>query len=511
MDFSDKELSKFDFSISLIIIFNPKLLPKVPKPSEADYQDTKLLFYYPDESTRQEEKRNQVGLVEGSYHFWDLFSTVANEDILGQSGGFQIIYLQDYVHVLKEVENDFWLFFVLKPVVTGVTLKTIENDYLNIQSFSYAEEGFSEENLKKFIGNFYQNFFLFHGSFSSYFLMEVNEMNKEFNALMREFVRNYLNMNSTNGQILNILKYNFTGVNYSPIDKKKFLSMQYLINIMQSIEKKLEHFALFYSGYLIFSTFDQKDLQLLYDYFYVSNTACEIDQGKIANKFEKSMKNDEKSNNNNVFYGVLNKPIGFPNGFLYGPINLNDQKTANGSKNEEIVVFSPVIHIHDPNKKSLIKQRLFAFLDKNLLLLMTCDSEESVEKLKFLELQTAILANSEKLSQNLEKQLLKIAGQSENYRMVYFNKMNLALKVSNKISISALDFETLKFIDEIKTELEKNNKMFICFKKSTNFWIYGLKGNSRIVAFLIPANISFQKVEEEKEEIIKFFFSNIFL
>ena len=89
--------------------------------------------------------------------------------------------------------------------------------------------------------------------------------------------------------------------------------------------------------------------------------------------------------------------------------------------------------------------------------------------------------------------------------------MNLALKLSNKISIPTLDFETLKFIDDIKTELEKNNKLFVCFKKSMNYWIYGLKGNSRIVAFLIPGNVSFQKVEEEKDEIIKFFFSNIFI
>jgi hypothetical protein len=326
--------------------------------------------------------------------------------------------------------------------------------------------------------------------------------------MMRDYVKNYLLLNSNSGQILNILKYDFTGVNYSPIDKKKFLSMQYLINILQSIEKKLEHFALFYSGYLIFSTFDQKDLQLLYDYFYVSNNSCEIDLGKIMNKFEKI--NFEERENSTI-YGILNKPIGFPNGYLYGPLNLGDSKNVNGNKNDELVVFSPIISIFDPNKKMVIKHNLFTFFDKNLLLLMTCDINVSIEKSKFLDLQVAINTNSEKLSQNLEKQLLKIANQNETYRMIYFNSMNLALKLSNKISIPTLDFETLKFIDDIKTELEKNNKLFVCFKKSMNYWIYGLKGNSRIVAFLIPGNVSFQKVEEEKDEIIKFFFSNIFI
>ena len=142
MDFSEKELAKFDFTISLVLLFNPKLVPKVPKPSESDFQDTKLLFYYPEDLVKPEEKRNQVGLIEGSYHFWDIFSSSPNNENSNQANGFQIIYLEDYIHILKEVENDFWLFLVIKPVLTGITLKSIDNEYLNLQSFSYSETFF---------------------------------------------------------------------------------------------------------------------------------------------------------------------------------------------------------------------------------------------------------------------------------------------------------------------------------------------------------------------------------
>lgn len=508
MDFSDKELSKFDFSISLVILFNPKLVPKTVKPSESDYQDTKLLFYFPD-AIQPEEKRNQVGLVEGSFHFWDMFGDSFNENEATQAPASQILYLDDYIHILKEVEKDFWLFIVIKPLVPGNSIKATDAEYLNSQVLTFTESTFSEENCFKFISHFYQTFFLFHGSFTSYFSVPENTMRPEFVPLMKDYMKNYLLLNSFSGETLNLLKYDFTGVNYSPIDKKKFLSLQYLINIVQSIERNLEHFALFYSGYLIFSTFDQKDLQLLYDYFYVTNNACEIDQTKIINKFEK-VKFEEKQGNY-PFYGVINRPSTFPNGFLYGPVNLPDPKTINGNKNSDLIIFSPIISIFDPVRKSVVRHNLFAFFERNLLLLMTSNFENPIEKIKFIEIQNTIQANSEKLAQNMEKQLTKLASQNETFRMVYFNKMNLALKISNKISLSALDFETVKYIDEIKTELEKNNRVSFCLKKSVNFWIYGLKGNSRIVAFLIPGNVSFQKVEEEKEEIQNFFFSNIFI
>lgn len=503
MDFSDKEISKFEFSIALMMIFNPTLTPKMNKPSESDFQDAKLLFYYPDEGIRQEEKRNQVGLVEGSYHFWDIFETpIENQK---ENLGFQIIYLRDYIHILKEVEKNFWLFIVIKPVLQANAIKLIENDYLNTQSFNYNENCFNEENCKKFIEHVYQSFFLFYGSFNSYFIAENNEMSSEFIEITKAFYKSYAVINSQNAQNLNLLKYNLTGVNYSPIDKKKFLSLQYLMNILQAIEGKLEHFALFYSGYYVFSTLDQKDLQILYDYFYSTYNSCEIDNAKIFNKFEKLKAP-------NIFYGFLNKTNINNSGFLYGPTNLAESKSVNGSKIEEnIQLFSPTFNLFDPLKKKIIKQKAFVFYDKNLLLLMTCDPEATIEKAKLLDIQKAIFTNSEKVSQNLSKQLVKITGQLENYRMIYFNKMNLALKMSNKISFASLDFETLKFIDDIKNELETNHNCFVSMKKSLNFWVYGIKGNSRIVTFLISVNVPFQKVEEEKEEIMKFFFSNIFL
>jgi hypothetical protein len=47
----------FQFTIDSFFIYDPTLLPSKPKPIEEDYQDAKLLFYYP-KAVPIESKRN---------------------------------------------------------------------------------------------------------------------------------------------------------------------------------------------------------------------------------------------------------------------------------------------------------------------------------------------------------------------------------------------------------------------------------------------------------------------
>ena len=53
------------------VLFNPRLLPSssIPKPQEEDFQDAKLLYYYPQEELK-DQKRNVVGLIEGNLLFY---------------------------------------------------------------------------------------------------------------------------------------------------------------------------------------------------------------------------------------------------------------------------------------------------------------------------------------------------------------------------------------------------------------------------------------------------------
>jgi hypothetical protein len=77
----EPQIPSFQFSIDCLFIYDPTLLPSKPKPIEEDYQDAKLLFYYP-KSVPVESKRNQVGLTEGNIAFFQNFGKKCNRGIV---------------------------------------------------------------------------------------------------------------------------------------------------------------------------------------------------------------------------------------------------------------------------------------------------------------------------------------------------------------------------------------------------------------------------------------------
>ena len=60
----------FEFKIKNVIIFDPRMWPDKRKAEEFEIQDSKLLYYFP-QNADQNEKRNHVGLQEGSLMYWD--------------------------------------------------------------------------------------------------------------------------------------------------------------------------------------------------------------------------------------------------------------------------------------------------------------------------------------------------------------------------------------------------------------------------------------------------------
>ena len=55
---------------------------------------------------------------------------------------------------------------------------------------------------------------------------------------------------------------------YAPIEKNIFLTLQYLINILSSIDDNIKHYMIFYAGYFIYSSMMHTNAHMLYDYFF---------------------------------------------------------------------------------------------------------------------------------------------------------------------------------------------------------------------------------------------------
>lgn len=59
------------------------------------------------------------------------------------------------------------------------------------------------------------------------------------------------------------------------------------MNILQTIDKNISHFLVFYSGYFMYSSIQRKDALNLYNYFFAGMNPLETDDKKIFNKFTK--------------------------------------------------------------------------------------------------------------------------------------------------------------------------------------------------------------------------------
>ena len=91
--------------IGSVFIIDPTLLPKGPgKPSEEDFTDCKIHFFYPS-SMDIHEQRKQVGISEGIVNFFKPFSE--NE------APIECIATSTHTHVLSQVEKNIWLNVVI--------------------------------------------------------------------------------------------------------------------------------------------------------------------------------------------------------------------------------------------------------------------------------------------------------------------------------------------------------------------------------------------------------------
>jgi hypothetical protein len=73
-------LNALKFKLDSLLIYNPTFLPKKKKPFDEDFQDAKLLYYYPCSKDDQNKRRNYVGLCEGTIQFIEIMNYNKNKN-----------------------------------------------------------------------------------------------------------------------------------------------------------------------------------------------------------------------------------------------------------------------------------------------------------------------------------------------------------------------------------------------------------------------------------------------
>eukprot|EP00439_Symbiodinium_sp_Y106_P066137 s3879_g10.t1 len=120
-------------SRAAFFIFNPSLVPKEPKPTEEAIQDAKIIYYSPS-CAPIEEKRSQVGMVEGLISFTAQFS--------GPEGPLRHIRTKQLAFSVLEVEPQIWMVLVMRHAMVNAETRPAGEQKLD-------EDGLPESTLQE--------------------------------------------------------------------------------------------------------------------------------------------------------------------------------------------------------------------------------------------------------------------------------------------------------------------------------------------------------------------------
>ena len=429
---------------------------------------------------------------------------------------FQLVNTNQYAYIVYNFEDTLWICFIVKNLIGEPSYYSVDEktySYIAPDTFKVERPVLTETLALKFAEHFISFFELFYGKINNYVNREEQKMSESFAPIFERYVINYRKLNSLNLPRINFSRYSDQYLNYAPIDKKVFMSIHYLIDVLRNIDSNIKHQIVFYNGYFIGSTFEMKIVQAFYDYLYIGGDTLAIDPNKVFTKFGSLTSSQQQEAQ--ITYG-LRIAIKNNKGYLTGYFETNETKNkmmmepiedkndSKENKNED--EFIPVVHLHrlgDPNHYKLV-----TYYEGGLTVLMFYDPNQKVDHEKLNEIQFAISKNITKLIGNLDKQIKRIYVQEDISKLVYENHCNFALRAS-RMFLKTIEESPSRMILYMKEKFSTDKSCRSIISKCYGTWVYARMFNQRRVFMLLNPMSSMAKIEEEKERLIEYNFSNI--
>jgi len=500
-------------------IINPSLKPNKPHPIEEDHQDAKLLFYHPEEF-QINDKRSHVGISEGVVQFFGLFA---------ETKGYMVINSQNYTHVMKEVEPNYWLNLI----------------FFHRELFDQAEAELGSKPPTKFaqiedsfyeviISHCYSLYCLFHCSFDKLFKEQSRE---DASVLLKDFFVTYAK-EYVNSNTIDYFPWNFNGFCYCPIDKKNFMRTQLFLNRIKEKFTFVKYTLLLYSNYMIFNDMPSAYAKVLYTYL----TGVTERRPKVKPKlfsYDSPAMNEfrskrEKALSSNPSSGAEKKAEVIPidsepysaafkfwqietsdkNGFLLGPsVASSVQNPAVPAPIQNIYVYMPKIYIEGQS------YRLCIYTVVGLIVCLVLeDKEELLTDLKLLnKLSNHLKRKAIDLCRILMQSIKKNEDLPDAYQYYYYNYVNNAIKISSKLTNEELrKYELSVILNNLHECMNPNSRLgkdntTLCAYKTKDYWIVTFKILDREICVLLSPMLSIEKVEEERLKFKQMYFSSIFV
>ena len=465
-------------SFKTCFIFNPNLKSNKKKPTDDDKQDAKLLIYYPscDEIIA---KRSNMGIIEGTIQFNHSFNNIKEKEKSEKyknKNEFLLTELNSTFYFAQKFENEYYIALMVEKKTK--TLNINENVNHRVCIF------------KEILNNFYNYFYLFHGSFKDIFF--PNNQDIRDNELL------YTNIKTTFSDFITcyfdfIGDFDATKIYQSPIlDGILYSSTPTYANLLFSILKINEKFreikavSLVYRGFLIHNEIDIDAISLLYN-MYFNN----LNGDDLLDKFRYPNIKDEKNKNDNKYLDC--SP--FLKSFRKDEENDTNNYLIGCDLLKKNVVFMPILYLKNGQKLKFmiyyIKELyIFLFFDENF---------EIKEKDIFDQIAVFIDVTFTENLKDLEKINFedKIKEVKKEFDFVYYNKQNKSLKLSYMFyakNRNELDKAKIPLLEKIK-ELMLSNRIKKSVTKFDGQYLYYFEQFQKNIAIIIKENKSIEEVK----------------
>ena len=270
-------------------------------------------------------------------------------------------------------------------------------------------------------------FKLFNGTFQS---IESNGGEAQLKTTLKSFLPNYIeSIKLDRSDLFTTLE----GVHFLPVDKNIYLRIQCFINLTENTFPTIQYSAFVYRDHLVWSGLEQDDMRTLYKYIVqfltpnLSETNTTISTFIPISKVQKGF-----------ITGNSDKEVPF----VY--IGKDEKLQLIICKLNEIIC----IFLLNPNSDNSTNNNNNNSMNNSN---NTANSDTNFSK----NLSSFIIQQLEYLSPILEDHYTKKHSFEEQYKYVYYNHMNFALKTSIKDKGVGLPRDTMKMLNDIHQDFEK--------------------------------------------------------
>eukprot|EP00698_Gefionella_okellyi_P023101 TRINITY_DN7780_c0_g1_i1.p1 TRINITY_DN7780_c0_g1~~TRINITY_DN7780_c0_g1_i1.p1 ORF type:complete len:433 (-),score=73.35 TRINITY_DN7780_c0_g1_i1:11-1309(-) len=324
----------------------------------------------------------------------------------------------------------------------------------------------------------YRMFRLFHGSFD-YILQNFKV--RTLRDKLELFFPHYL-------QKLDIAKLNFfsgiDGIHFLPVDKNVYLQIYCFINHLENTFTQVKHTCFLYDDHLVWTGVDQDDMRVLYRYLASYLHSEEPGSAQRLRTADQPLTSCRGRT-----------------GFLTGPEDMTDKDTP---------VNAPQVYVGTPLQQLV----LVVYQYQRITVLLLMDPAAAVDLVQYQQLSGFIEGQLRPIVPAIAEQYDRQIGAKEEFKYIYFNHMNLAMKMSlrKQPGQPLLPKDLLQLVTSIHTDFQTSDGIKEVCLRHQDGWVVGRKSGQREFFVLFDKReASLVQVGEDVQKLCETYFGNIFI